>query len=78
MKKQTKAKRAESTVAPKAPLPLADQTSKESSPEDGVVRGGATGAAIGGLVGGAGGAAIGGVFGLIGGALGGDEKKSRW
>lgn len=78
MKKQTKTKQAEPTVAAKAPVPPTDQASKESSPEDSVVKGGATGAAVGGLLGGAGGAAVGGVFGLIGGALGGDDKKSGW
>jgi predicted lipid-binding transport protein (Tim44 family) len=77
MKKPRKAKRAEPTVEPEKTSPAEEQAPQESSREDPVVRGGATGAVVGGLVGGASGAAVGGIFGLIAGELG-DDKKSWW
>lgn len=79
MKKPKKARRAEPIIEPEETPPAETQAPEESSPEAAVVRGGARGALVGGLLGGAGGVAAGGVLGLMGSALqDGDEKKPGW
>ena len=75
MKKTRSDERANPTPQQEKARSNEEAESKESAPEAEFVRGGATGAAVGGVLGGAGGAAAGGFFGLISGALGGDKKR---